>query len=405
MTEAYSTADKQLPLGATLSSTRLVDSGWSQEIAAAVQESGDLRVICPFIKYDALNRLLASNPKPVRVITRFNLRDFAAGVSDIAALRRLLDCGAAVRGIIGLHAKMYLFGSKRTIVTSANLTKAALDQNQEFGVVSDQPEIVAACRRYFDDLWRRGGSDLTMTQLDEWDETVTRCQAKGTRTIWTAGLGDFGADAGSEIPAPSVLPTIVADAPQFYVKFLGSNNNRVSLSFRTIEEIKRAGCHWALPYPAQKRPRSVKNGAAMFIGRLMHEPNDIRVFGRAIGMGYVEGRDDASPEDVDLRKWKADWPHYIRVHHAEFVAGTMANGVSLNELMMALDANSFTSTQRNAAIGEGNTDPRLAYRRHPAVELSAEGAAWLEEHLQAAFDLHGKIPQDDLAKLDWPQVD
>jgi hypothetical protein len=71
---------------------------------------------------------------------------------------------------------------------------------------------------------------------------------------------------------------------------------------------------------------------------------------------HVPGRDDATPEDIARRGWKATWSRYIRVHHAEFVAGTMANGVSLNELMGALGTNSFSPTQRNASRGEGNTD-------------------------------------------------
>jgi hypothetical protein len=121
-------------------------------------------------------------------------------------------------------------------------------------------------------------------------------------------------------------------------------------------------------------------------------------------MRYVPWRDDATPEDIARRDWKATWSRYIRVHHAEFVAGTMANGVSLNELMSALGANSFAPTKRNAARGEGNTDPRRAYQQQAAVELTAEGFAWVRERLQAAFDLHGTVPQDDLDKLDWPAV-
>jgi hypothetical protein len=79
----------------------------------------------------------------------------------------------------------------------------------------------------------------------------------------------------------------------------------------------------------------------------------------------------------------------------------MANGVSLNEFMGALGA---APTQRNALRGEGNTDPRRAYQQQAAVELSGEGVAWLGERLQAAFDRHGKVPQDGLDQLDWPEV-
>ena len=77
----------------------------------------------------------------------------------------------------------------------------------------------------------------------------------------------------------------------------------------------RAGCHWAVAYPASKRPTGVKDGAAMFIGRFTHGPNDIRVFGRGIGMKYLPGRDDATEADIRRRPWKEKWPRYVRVHY------------------------------------------------------------------------------------------
>ncbi len=79
--------------------TRLVDSGWLHEIDHAVgEDSNELRIISPFIKAGALARLLTHSPKTVLSITRFNLYDFAEGVSDISALRLLLVHGAKVRG-------------------------------------------------------------------------------------------------------------------------------------------------------------------------------------------------------------------------------------------------------------------------------------------------------------------
>jgi HKD family nuclease len=381
---------------------RLVDAGWGAELTAALRaDTSEFRVICPFIKAGALDRLLSLNPANIQVITRFNLGDFAEGVSDIAALRMLLDAGAQVRGVRKLHSKLYLFGS-RAIVTSANLTKAALDSNHEFGLVTDDAPIIATCRAYFDDLWQRGARNLSHDQVDAWEEIVTRHRALGGRPSSQTGLGDFGADAGGAGPPPVRMPTVIADARQAFVKFLGEGNNRVPLSFTNIEEIERAGCHWAVAYPASKRPSGVQDDAIIFIGRLTRDPNDIRVFGRAVGMRHRPGRDDATAADIALRPWKEKWPRYIRVHHAEFVAGRMENGVSLNELMDTLAADSFAPTQRNALRGDGNADPRKAYRQQAAVELSAEGFSWLGERLQAAFDEHGMVPQDTLDQLDWP---
>jgi hypothetical protein len=95
---------------------------------------------------------------------------------------------------------------------------------------------------------------------------------------------------------------------------------------------------------------------------------------------------------------------YVRVHHAEFVAGTMANGVSLNALMEELGASCFEATKLNSASGIGNTNPRRAYLQQAAVELSPEGQVWLAARLQTAFDEHGVVPNAELAGLDWPNV-
>lgn len=386
-------------------SFRLVDTAWERELAAAAAgDRNDVRIVCPFIKRGALERLLkAGRPHELRVVTRFNLGDFADGVSDLSALRVLLDHGAKVRGVRNLHAKLYLFGLGRAIVTSANLTDAALLRNHEFGFVADDPPIVERCRGYFDELWARAGDDLTLQRLGGWEGDVARHLAFGARPGRPGGLGDEGTDAGAAADAPNLAPW-VAEAPQSFVKFLGEGHNRVALDFSTMEEIRRAGCHWAVAYPASKRPTGVQDGAVMFIGRLTKEPNDIRVFGRAIAMRHIPGRDDATPADIALREWKKIWPRYVRVHHAEFVRGRLDNGVSLNALMNELKARSFAATFRNASRGAGNTDPRKAYRQQAAVELSTEGAAWLVEKLEAAFRRNGKCAPAELAALDWPAV-
>ncbi len=384
---------------------RLVDAAWGKELSDAIHaDATELRVICPFIKCGTIERLLARGPNSIRVITRFNLNDFAAGVSDISALRSLLQAGAYIRGVRYLHAKVYLIDSKKAIVTSANLTTAALDRNHEFGIVADDPAVIEACRAYFDGLWLRGGSNLARTQLDSWEKKVTKHQAGGGQTARRIDLGDFGADAGLPKPPPVSLPLPVANAGQAFVKFLGEGHFRFPLDFPVLEEIKRSGCHWALTYPTSLRPRAVADGAVMFISRLTRDPNDIRIFGRAIGLRHIPGRDDATSDDIALRGWKRKWSRYVRVHDAEFVDGALANGVSLREMMDALGSESFASTQRNAARSSGNTNPRKAFMQKPAVELTAQSFAWLNDRLEETFAVHGKIPGDELAKLDWPAM-
>lgn len=383
----------------------LIDTGWSNVLVDAIQhDHSAVRLVCPFIKQGAVERLLMNvQPGSLQVITRFNLSDFAEGVSDLGALRLLLDHQAAIRGIKNLHAKLYLFGDSRAIVTSANLTQAALDRNHEFGFVAEDIEIVGQCRKYFDDLWAKAAPNLTKAKLAAWEKIVAAYQATGTPPTLTTILPDEGTNAG--LPAePIGLPVPIGEAPQAFVKFFGTSTNRAERSKNVFEEVRGAGSHWACTYPKGKRPRKVHDGAIMFIGRMVKDPSDILIYGRAIGMQHVPGRDDATIEEIALRAWKVDWPHYVRVHDAEFLGGTLSNGVSLNNLMAVMKSDSFAPTWRNAAKGQGNTNPRKAYLQQAAVELTPQAKAWLNERLQRAFDQFGTVPAADLAALDWPAV-
>ena len=384
---------------------RLVERGWDTEFTDALRrDSGVLRMVCPFIKTRALARILTPEPASLQVITRFNLADFANGVSDIDALESLLDAGATVRGIKGLNAKLYVFGTIRAIITSANLTDAGLSSNHEFGVVTEDRAAIERCHDYFETLWRSAGNDLQRSQLIGWAQKLSSHLASGTPPTASGDLEDHGAVSRFD-PSPFTShPSIFANPPQAFVKFLGESKDRVSLSCPSIEELDHAGCHWALAYPAGAgRPTGVQDDAVMFISRLV-KGSDIRIFGRAVALRHVAGRDDATDADIARRPWKKRWSRYIRIHNAEFVAGTMQNGVSLSELMDTLGSDSFEPTQRNAAKGEGNTNPRRSYTRKPHIKLSNEGFEWLNTRLQNALDAHGRLPDNDPRALDWPEI-
>ena len=77
--------------------------------------------------------------------------------------------------------------------------------------------------------------------------------------------------------------------------------------------------------PADYR-RRVKNGADIIIAKLTRNPNDIRVYGRAIGMEYKPKRDDATAADIQRMICQKDYSRYSRVDLAEFVHGTSENG-------------------------------------------------------------------------------
>lgn len=135
----------------------------------------------------------------------------------------------------------------------------------------------------------------------------------------------------------------------------------------------------------------VQDGTIIFMGCLVKKLNNTLIYSRAIAIHHEPGRDDATAADLWLRGWKAKWPHYVRVDNSEFVGGNLANGVSLKELMNVLKVDSFASTQRNVRKGEGNRDPRRAYMRRVAAELSPQGgffatvAATVSRHFSAGL--------------------
>jgi len=385
---------------------QVIDSGWGKLLDNALQaDCSSVRIVCPFIKLGAARNLLTrGKPGTIKVITRFNLDDFASGVSDTSALRLLLRAGAQIRGIKNLHAKLYLIGCGHVILTSANLTNGALRRNHELGIDAEDPEIFSRCASYFDGLWRRGGRNLVPSLLNTWDIKIAGYRRKMAGVKLPSGLGDEGADAG--LPAgPVVVANGHGKSGQAFVKFFGESTNRADRSLAVIDEVKRSGSHWACTFPKGKRPRMVQDGATMFMGRMVESPDDILIYGRATGTRHVPGRDDASENDKELRDWKKRWPHYIRVDDAEFVGGTLSNSVSLNELMATLGPDSFVSTQQNARQKLGNINPRRAYLQQGAVHLTDQSFKWLTAELERAFVEHGKLSPSELAKLDRPKVD
>lgn len=380
---------------------RLIDSGWRGEFEQASQlRADDLLIISPFITRDAAERLTRGG-KRVRLLTRFDLNLMRDGICDLNALRDLVKSGAIARGIRHLHSKMYVFGSKRAIVTSANLTEAAVSRNHELGFATDDPALIAECQCYFERLWKRAGKSVTANQLRKWQKLIIRSAGP----IWSssARLPDFGANLGfTSVPPPPTPP--VPAVQQAFVKFFGTQVYRAIRDTPIIDLVKGAGSHWALSYPRHKRPRQVQDGDCMFIGHLVKQPHDTLIYGKAIAYAHQPGRDDASAAEIKRTSWKRDWCRYIRVRSAEFISGTLANGVSLNGLMDRFGADAFESTHRNKRTGHGNTDAHKSLMRKAHVRLTRKAGNWLNARIEQEFATHHRLSQSSLKSLYWPKI-
>jgi hypothetical protein len=319
----------------------------------------------------------------------------------LSALRHLLEVGAEVRGIKNLHAKVYVFGMARSMVTSANLTEAGLTRNHELGFISDEPSIVSSCREYFEKLWTAAKESpvLTSKLIDQWEEKLRPLADKKHGPY--PSLPDFGANLGF-VPPPIVVTEESVISTQAFVKFLGKTDDRADLADAVSDQVIWSEANWAVSYPNGKRPRKPKTGDVMFLGRMVHSPNDTIIFGRAIAYKHEPDRDDATVADKKRCTWRNEWPHYIRLRDPEFIDGSLHDGLSLKELMSEFKSQSFVSTSENARLGRGNVDPSMSIRQKPDVRLSTRAGNWLNAKFYEAVKKHGRVPLTELKNLYWP---
>ncbi len=73
---------------------RLIDKNWKPTINNCLQKDlSQHRIVCPFIKVKAIEKMLKIEPTSLQVITRYNLNDFAKGINDIDTTLMILQKG------------------------------------------------------------------------------------------------------------------------------------------------------------------------------------------------------------------------------------------------------------------------------------------------------------------------
>ena len=119
--------------------------------------------------YVTERQLLTGAPKrDVRLLTSLVPIDVASGATSLESLNSLIQMGVSCRSLPArprLHAKVYIFGSSRAVVTSANFTGNALDSNIEAGVETTGAEAHKLAA-WFDRLWH-SARPITVKQLLE----------------------------------------------------------------------------------------------------------------------------------------------------------------------------------------------------------------------------------------------
>ena len=116
-----------------------------------VRTSNEQLLSSPFIKSNMAQMILDNKPQTANVslITSYKLTNFYRNSSDLYALKLFIQSKIPVRNFPKLHAKTYIFDSRRAIITSANLTMGGFKNNYECGVLIDDAKTVSDLKSDF----------------------------------------------------------------------------------------------------------------------------------------------------------------------------------------------------------------------------------------------------------------
>ncbi|WP_179352199.1 phospholipase D-like domain-containing protein [Winogradskyella vidalii] len=363
---------------------KTIHENWLQEFKNELNNTNEVFIVSPFITDNIVKHLLeVFKGKLIKVITRYNLNDFKKGVSSLAALERLVKSNAQIKGVIGLHSKLYLFDNKSVIITSANFTNGGFFNNREFGVLSLSDKTVKESHNYFNELWSIDSDLLSQNKINEWRNIIVNSKPSPK---FKEELPDFGS---------SYQKSIIGKR-RYFIKFFGKDDNRFGLKDNIIDTLDGGCSHFALSFSRHKRdarPRRYRYGDIVFMAYLTKEPNDYVIFGKAETFSHNDKRDVASSDDIKHIPWLQDWPILVRVKNPIFIDSKLSKCPKLSNLMHELGYDSFASTKRKYDNGVRNINPKNTLMQKGDVILSDSGAQWMELAFQKVIKEEGEVDE------------
>lgn len=193
-----------------------------QHLNGMASAKGTLRIASAYVTD---RELLTGTPdRERRLLISLLPMDVASGATSIETLGAIIKSGVKCRRLPDrprLHAKVYIFGTSRAVITSANLTFSGFDSNIEVGVevnANQVSELVA----WFDTLWEKA-VPLTLADLSELQRNTASLRAefvilkKKTKAKWQVPVSHKPPDG----LADSLLD-LFANAKRYFV----CNTNR-----------------------------------------------------------------------------------------------------------------------------------------------------------------------------------
>ena len=152
---------------------------WHDKFLTLAKSAREIKIISPFINQIAVRALRhRGRDCKITLITKYDVGNFANGVSDLKTIKKLLHRGVQIRGIRGLHSKVYIFDKATAVVTSSNFTSGGLVNNFECGVITQSKPDIFKLTKHFEFLWNYGERNLTTEKIKEWEKEIKKNKPK-----------------------------------------------------------------------------------------------------------------------------------------------------------------------------------------------------------------------------------
>jgi hypothetical protein len=364
-------------------------------------------IISPFLGMktcEELSDVIANHKLLCKVITRFYREDFIQNSSSLDGLLCLLEAGAEVMGLKGLHTKLYIFDDKYSIITSANYTYGGLYSNVELGIkIDNEFDINIKCEEYFNDLWKSivdfnlKNSDkaiITKDMINEEKRIVNI--AVSTRTKSTENSNEI--QQGAELKKVSTIDIFEKALVNYsqpdiknniggWLKFSADAKHRHDPNvgyFDRFNDFTKTRTF----FPT--RPVGIKSGDRIFLALVSFDNDNVPtpiIIGRAFSNGYNENNVVKSKVN-GWEDWMVDYPYFIELHNIEIIDGPAKNGISLLEMYRKLKSDFYPST---FGLDYSFEKIRTYHYQKDKIRISKYAEENLNNELDKKFLVHGKI--------------
>jgi hypothetical protein len=134
---------------------KILKTPWKNELMDLVAQSNkSIKITSPFVKENVCKELISNKNKNTKLelITSFKLMNIYSGSLDLSGLESIINNNGVVKNFPKLHSKIYLFDDEKVVITSGNLTNGGLQSNFEYGVFSNNTELVKSVVQDFSAL-------------------------------------------------------------------------------------------------------------------------------------------------------------------------------------------------------------------------------------------------------------